>query len=184
MSRKANKPIAIPQGVTVTMAKHLGQDQVVVKGPKGELTQLIHPAVTVVVAEGAVSISVREPEDKFQRSLWGTTGALIRNMIIGVVSTYSKQLEINGVGYGFEVKGKKLQIKAGYSHLVDIDIPEGITIKQEKNLITLTSHDKQLLGQFAAQVRKVRKPEPYKGKGIKYVDEVIIRKQGKQAAGA
>lgn len=184
MSRKANKPIAIPQGVTVTLGKHLGKTQVTVKGPKGELVQLIHPAVTVVVEADAVNVSVRDPEDKFQRSLWGTTGALIRNMMAGVVTPYTKQLEINGVGYGFEVKGKKLQIKAGYSHLVDMDIPEGIAIKQEKNLITLTSHDKQLVGQFAAQIRKVRKPEPYKGKGIKYLEEVIIRKQGKQAAGA
>lgn len=180
MSRKANKPIAIPQGVTVTVDKTV----VTVKGPKGELKQIIHPAVTVVVENDAVVVTVKDTEDKFQRSLWGTTGALISNMMIGVVTGYTKQLEINGVGYGFEIKGKQLQIKAGYSHLVLLDIPEGIAIKQEKNLITLTSHDKQLLGQFAAEVRKVRKPEPYKGKGIKYADEVIIRKQGKQAAGA
>ncbi len=180
MSRKANKPIAIPEGVTVKVERQL----VTVKGPKGELMQTIHPVVTVEVKENAVIVSVPEPEDKFQRSLWGTTGALIRNMLNGVVTPYSKKLEINGVGYGFEVKGKQLQIKAGYSHLVFLDIPVGITVTQEKNVITLTSHDKQLLGQFAAEVRKVRKPEPYKGKGIKYSDEVIIRKQGKQAAGA
>ena len=180
MSRKANKPIAIPQGVTVTVSKN----ELTVKGPKGELKQAIHPAVSVAVENDAVVVTVREPEEKFQRSLWGTTGALVRNMMMGVVTPFTKQLEINGVGYGFEVKGKVLQIKAGYSHLVHLDIPAGIEIKQEKNVITLTSHDKQLLGQFAAEVRKVRKPEPYKGKGIKYVDEVIIRKQGKQAAGA
>jgi large subunit ribosomal protein L6 len=180
MSRKANKPIAIPDGVTVKVEKN----QITVKGPKGELMQTYHPVVTVEVQDNAVVVSVREPEDKFQRSLWGTTGALIRNMLQGVVTPYSKKMEINGVGYGFEVKGKQLQIKAGYSHLVLLDIPVGITITQEKNVITLTSHDKQLLGQFAAEVRKVRKPEPYKGKGIKYSDEVIIRKQGKQAAGA
>lgn len=180
MSRKANKPIAIPQGVTVTV----GKNELTVKGPKGELKQAVHPAVTVVVENDAVVVSVKEPEDKFQRSLWGTTGALVRNMMNGVVTPFTKQLEINGVGYGFEVKGKQLQIKAGYSHLVHLDIPVGVEIKQEKNVITLSSHDKQLLGQFAAEVRKVRKPEPYKGKGIKYVDEVIIRKQGKQAAGA
>ncbi|MFA6474875.1 MAG: 50S ribosomal protein L6 [Patescibacteria group bacterium] len=180
MSRKANKPISIPTGVTVTVVDHL----VTVKGPKGELQQKIHPLVTVTVETDGVHVSVQQPDEKFQRSLWGTTGALISNMIVGVVTHYAKQLEINGVGYGFEVKGKQLQIKAGYSHVVLMDIPEGVAIKQERNLITLSSHDKQLLGQFAAEVRKVRKPEPYKGKGIKYADEVIIRKQGKQAASA
>lgn len=180
MSRKANKPIPIPAGVTVTVTGL----NVLVKGPNGELTQSFHPAVTVTVAADGVQAMVKEPTDKFQRALWGTTGALIRNMIQGVTQAYSKQLEINGVGYGFEVKGKTLQIKAGYSHPVQMDIPAGVKIVQEKNVITLTSHDKQLVGQFAAEIRKVRKPEPYKGKGIKYSDEVIIRKQGKQAAGA
>lgn len=180
MSRKANKPIPIPAGVTITVdGLHI-----TVKGPKGELHFTTHPVVTTTVEADGVHISVREPKDKFQRALWGTTGALVRNMIIGVTDLFSKQLEINGVGYGFEVQGKKIQIKAGYSHPVHMDIPEGVKIVQEKNVITLSSHDKQLVGQFAAEIRKIRKPEPYKGKGIKYSDEVIIRKQGKQAAGA
>lgn len=180
MSRKANKPIPIPPGVTVTVTG-LG---VTVKGPQGELQLTTHPAVTTSVAADGVHVSVRDTADKFQRALWGTTGALVRNMMKGVTDTFSKQLEINGVGYGFEVQGKKLQVKAGYSHPVYMAIPDGVKITQEKNLITLRSHDKQLVGQFAAEIRKVRKPEPYKGKGIKYHDEVIIRKQGKQAAGA
>src|SRR3989338_4734126 len=178
MSRKANKPIAIPAGVTVTVS---GLD-IVVKGPQGELHLTTHPVVTTTVEADGVHISVRKPDEKFQRALWGTTGALVRNMIKGVTETFSKQLEINGVGYGFEVQGKKLQIKAGYSHPVHMDIPDGVKIVQEKNVLTLSSHDKQLVGQFAAEIRKVRKPEPYKGKGIKYSDEVITRKQGKQAA--
>lgn len=180
MSRKANKPIAFPAGVTVTIIDRI----VTVKGPKGELVQTLHPVITATVEADGVHISVQHPTDKFERAIWGTTGALIRNMIIGVTEQFSKQLEINGVGYGFEIQGKKLQIKAGYSHLVYLDIPESVKVTQERNVLTLTSHDKQLVGQFAAQIRKVRKPEPYKGKGIKYSDEVITRKQGKQAAGA
>lgn len=180
MSRKANKPIAFPTGVTVNIVDRT----VTVKGPKGELVQTLHPVITATVEADGVHISVQRPTDKFERAIWGTTGALIRNMIIGVTEQFSKQLEINGVGYGFEIQGKKLQIKAGYSHLVYLDIPEGVKVTQERNVLTLTSHDKQLVGQFAAQIRKVRKPEPYKGKGIKYSDEVITRKQGKQAAGA
>lgn len=180
MSRKANKPIPIPKDVTVAVAGK----KVTVKGPKGELIQTVHPAVTVAVADDAVVVTVKDPTEKFQRAIWGTTGALVRNMLQGVTVGYSVQLEINGVGYGFEVQGKKLQIKAGYSHPVVFDLPDGIVVKQERNVITLTSHDKQLVGQVAAEIRKIRKPEPYKGKGIKYTDEVIIRKQGKQAAGS
>lgn len=180
MSRKANKPIPIPAGVTATVTDHT----LTVKGPKGELVRVFHPVTTVQVVDAAVVVAVRDPEDKFQRAIWGTTGALVRNMLVGVTTGYNVQLEINGVGYGFDVQGKKIHIKAGHSHPVSFDLPEGVTIKQEKNVITLSSHDKQLVGQVAAEIRKIRKPEPYKGKGIKYVEEVIIRKQGKQAAGS
>lgn len=180
MSRKANKPIPIPADVTVTTADHT----MTVKGPKGELQHICHPVTSVNVTDAGVVITVRNPDDKFQRAIWGTTGALLRNMIQGVTVGYSVQLEISGVGYGFDVQGKKVQVKAGYSHPVVFALPAGITIKQEKNLITLSSHDKQLVGQVAAEIRKIRKPEPYKGKGITYAGEVIIRKQGKQAAGS
>jgi large subunit ribosomal protein L6 len=180
MSRKANKPITIPKDATVTVSGQV----VMVKGPKGELTLQVNPVVTVTVSDAGVEIKVKNPDDKSQRAIWGTTGALIHNMLQGVTVGYSVQLEINGVGYGFEVQGKKLQVKAGYSHPVMFDLPDGITVKQERNIITLSSYDKQLVGQVAAEIRKIRKPEPYKGKGIKYVGEVIIRKQGKQAAGS
>ncbi len=177
MSRKANKPIPIPAGVTVIVKDAV----VMVKGPKGELSQPLHPLVRVVSEANDVVVSVVHPDDKLERALWGTFGSLIRNMLIGVTNGYTKQLEINGVGYQFEVSGQKLNIKAGFSHPVSIPIPTAVIVKQTKNVITLTSHDKQLLGQVAADIRKVRKPEPYKGKGIKYSDETIMRKQGKQA---
>lgn len=177
MSRKANKPIAIPTGVTVTIK----DGNLVIKGPKGELIQALHPLVKVEAQSDAVVVTVVHPEDKTERALWGTFGALVRNMLQGVTEGYTKQLEINGVGYQFEVTGQKLNIKAGFSHPVTVTVPSTVTIKQVKNSITLSSHDKQLLGQVAANIRSVRKPEPYKGKGIKYSDEVIARKQGKQA---
>lgn len=180
MSRKANKPIPIPSGVTVTMSGNT----VTVKGPKGEMTQSFHPSVAMQVGDGAVMVGVRHPEDKFERAIWGTAGALVRNMLIGVTEGYTVQLQIIGVGYGFEVEGKKLQVKAGFSHPVVFDLPANVTANREKNVLTLTSHDKQLVGQVAAEIRKIRKPEPYKGKGIAYVGEVIKRKQGKQAATA
>lgn len=180
MSRKANKPIAIPNGVEVTVT----DTAITVKGPKGELVLQLHPFVKVEKTEQGVVLSVKHPEDKIEASLWGTFGSHVTNMILGVTKGFSKQLEINGVGYGFDVSGKKLTIKAGFSHPVVIEIPKEVEITQEKNVITLTSHDKQMVGQVAAEIRKVRKPEPYKGKGIIYVGEVIIRKQGKQAAGA
>ncbi|MDP3970417.1 MAG: 50S ribosomal protein L6 [bacterium] len=182
MSRKSNKPIAYPETVTVTFADNV----LVVKGAKAELKLDVHPFVKVEVNEKdrTVILTVAEPENKEQRSLWGTFGAHVQNMIVGVTEGYKKQLEINGVGYGFDLVGNKLTIKAGYSHPVIMEVPVGIEASQDKNLLTLASHDKQLVGQFAAEIRKVRKPEPYKGKGIKYVDEVIIRKQGKQSASA
>lgn len=180
MSRKANKPIAIPTDVTVTVS----DGTITVKGPKGELTQATHPIVAVATTEEGVVLTVKDPENKTQRALWGTYGSLVQNMLMGVTTGYTIQLEINGVGYGFDVAGSVLTVKAGYSHPVKVTLPETVKIAQEKNVITLTSHDKQLLGQMAAQIRKIRKPEPYKGKGIKYVDEVIIRKQGKQAGSA
>ncbi len=180
MSRKSNKPIAIPDGVTVEVK----DKTLTVKGPKGELQETIHPFVTIEVKDNAVNLSVKNPDVKAERSMWGTFGALVAVMIEGVVNGYTKQLEINGVGYGFDVSGKKLTVKAGYSHPVIVEIPDNVEIKGEKNVITLTSHDKQLVGQVAAEIRKIRKPEPYKGKGIKYMEEVIQRKQGKQAVGS
>lgn len=180
MSRKANKPIPIPAGVTVAIA---GQT-ITVKGPKGELNQTMNRVVSMLQEDNAIIIKVKDPTVKQQGAQWGTAGALLRNMFIGVTTGYIVQLEINGVGYGFELSGNKLNVKAGYTHQVVVELPDGVAAKVEKNLLTLSSHDKQLVGQVAANIRKIKKPEPYKGKGIKYIDEVIIRKQGKQAAGA
>lgn len=180
MSRKANKPIPVPKDVTIAVANGV----ITVKGPKGELQQPMHSMVTVNVADDQVVLTVTDPTHHKQRAMWGTFGSLITNMIQGVTVGFTQKLEINGVGYGFDVSGKKLTIKAGFSHPVIIDIPEAIDITQDRNVITLVSRDKQLVGQVAAEIRKIRKPEPYKGKGIKYVDEIIIRKQGKQAAGS
>ncbi len=180
MSRKANKPIPIPTGVSVISTGK----QLTVKGPKGELTKLFNPIVKFEIGADNINISVPQPTDKSQRAIWGTAGALVRNLIIGVTNGYTVKLEINGVGYGFDVKDKTLHIKAGFSHELTYILPAGVTAKQEKNVLSLSSTDKQLVGQVAAEIRKIRKPEPYKGKGIKYIDEVIIRKQGKQAAGA
>lgn len=180
MSRKSNKPIAIPSGVTITVKDSL----VTVHGPKGELRHGLHAVVTAQVTADGVVLTVQDPLDKPQRAVWGTTGALVRNMIQGVSHGYAITLEINGIGYQFEVAGKKLTVKAGYSHPISVTVPEAITMKQEKNVLTLSSYDKQALGQVASAIRKIRPPEPYKGKGIKYSDEVIVRKQGKQAAGS
>lgn len=180
MSRIGKKPISLPEKVTLAV-----QDGVVlVKGPKGELKERLHPVVTVTVDGASVTLTIRNEKDKSQRALWGTTGALIRNMLIGVTTGFQKRMEIKGVGYVWNVSGKKVVIKAGYSHPVEILLPEGITAKVEEGALVLEGINKQLLGETAALIRKVRKPEPYKGKGIRYADEHVRRKAGKQAATA
>lgn len=171
----------IPSGVTVTV-----KDGVVfVKGPKGELSRIIHPLVTVTVVDNSVLVDVVNKEEKSERSLWGTFAAHIRNMIEGVTAGFKKQLEINGVGYKVALQGKDLKLDVGYSHPVIFDMPTEVKAQVEKNIMTLESANKELLGKIAAEIRAVRKPEPYKGKGIKYLDETIRRKAGKAAkAGA
>lgn len=179
MSRIGKQPITIPAGVTFEL-----QGTVVrVKGPKGELTLELHPSVTVTVAENEATVSVQNPEVKADRSLWGTFSALLQNMVDGVTEGFEKKLEISGVGYGWQVSGKKLTVKAGYSHLVEVELPEGITAAVEDNVLTLSGADKQLVGETTAGIRKIRLTEPYKGTGIKYVGEHIRRKSGKQAVG-
>jgi large subunit ribosomal protein L6 len=180
MSRIGKKPIAVPQGVEVTMNGNVAT----VKGPKGELSQEIHPWVTIEINNGEITTTVKDQENHRQKAMWGTVSALLKVMILGVTEGYEIKLEINGVGYQWQVSGQKLTVKAGYSHPVIVEIPEGVKAVAEGNVLTLTSIDKQLLGEIAANIRKIRKPEPYKGKGIKYMDEQIKRKQGKQAAGA
>lgn len=179
MSRIGRKPINIPAGVTVTVDNSV----VTVKGPKGTLTQKVHPNITVDV-NGEV-IEVKRPDDnKLNRSLHGLTRSLIANMVIGVTEGFKKELDVNGVGYRVQKQGKDLVMNLGYSHQVVMSDTDDITIEvPNPNKIIILGADKQKVGQFAAEVREKRPPEPYKGKGIKYVDEVIRRKEGKAGKG-
>ena len=175
MSRIGREPIVVPAGVTVKIE---GQ-HITVKGPKGELQQDVHPNMTVSM-DGNI-ITVTRPDDMPQnRSLHGLTRTLVNNMVVGVTQEFSKELQINGVGYRAQKTGKQLIMNLGYSHQVTVDEIPGITIDvPDANRVIIHGPDKQKVGQFAADVRKKRPPEPYKGKGIKYADEVIRRKEGK-----
>lgn len=175
MSRVGKKPVIIPSGVEVKLEGSTFS----VKGPKGSLSMQVHPKVTVAIIGSEVTADVAKKEDKKEKALWGLTRALMQNLVEGVVSGFTKKLEVNGVGFKVAIVGKQLNMSLGFSHPVIVDIPEGLDVAVEKNLITITGPDKQLVGQFAANVRKLKEPEPYKGKGIKYDDEVIIRKAGK-----
>ena len=176
MSRIGRMPIAIPAGVTVDIAEN---NQVTVKGPKGTLERVL-PAEMSITKE-VEEIKVARPNDlKKMKSLHGLTRTLINNMIIGVTEGYEKKLEVNGVGYRAAKQGKKLTLSLGYSHPVEMEDPEGIEVTVEgQNIIIVKGIDKEKVGQYAAEIREKRAPEPYKGKGIKYEDEVIRRKVGK-----
>ena len=175
MSRIGRKPIAIPAGVEVKLADGVAT----VKGPKGTLTQAIHPNMKVEVADGQILVT-RPDDEKENRALHGLTRALLNNLVEGVTNGFSKQLDVNGVGYRVQKQGKDLVMTLGYSHLVTVSEIPGITIDVPgPNTIIIRGADKQLVGQFAAEVREKRPPEPFKGKGIKYADEVIRRKEGK-----
>jgi len=176
MSRIGKLPIAIPKGITVNVS---GQS-VTVKGPKGQLALMAHPTVKVAT-EGGEVICTRLEETQEARATHGLVRASVANMIHGVSNGFQRKLEINGVGYRAEVSGKKLVLQLGYSHPIEFMLPDGITAALEKNVLTLSGIDKQLLGATAAKVRSFRPPEPYKGKGIKYVEETILRKVGKAA---
>ena len=179
MSRIGKMPVAIPAGVEVTLGK---DNLVTVKGPKGTLTQQMHPAMTLK-QEGAEILVSRPNDEKENRALHGLTRALLHNMVVGVTEGFKKNLEINGVGYRAAKEGNKLVLTIGYSHTVEMPEIDGITIEvPQPNQIVISGCDKQKVGQFAAEVREKRPPEPYKGKGIKYVDEVIRRKVGKTGA--
>ena len=176
MSRVGKKPVTVPSGVTANVE---GQT-VKVKGPKGQLQVVVHDDVSVALDKGAVTVSPRF-ETKRSRSLYGTSRALIANLIEGVTKGFEKKLEINGVGYRAAVQGKNLQLSLGYSHDVLFPIPEGIAIVTPKPTeIVISGNDIQRVGQVAAEIRKWRPPEPYKGKGVKYADEFIFRKEGKK----
>ena len=176
MSRIGRMPIAIPAGVTVTIAEN---NKVTVKGPKGTLERVLPEELTIKEEDGHVVVS--RPNDlKRMKSLHGLTRTLINNMIVGVTNGYEKVLEVNGVGYRAAKQGKKLTLNLGYSHPVEMEDPEGIeTVLEGQNKITVKGIDKETVGQYAAEIRDKRRPEPYKGKGIKYADEVIRRKVGK-----
>ena len=178
MSRIGRMPIAIPAGVTV----EVNGNKVTAKGPKGELIQEMHPDMIIEV-EGNEVLVKRPSEDKLHKSLHGLTRTLVHNMIVGVSEGYKKELDVVGVGYRVAMEGKKLVMNIGFSHTVDVEPVDGITIEAPApNKIVISGLDKQLVGQFAADVRKKRPPEPYKGKGIRYTGEVIRRKEGKTGA--
>lgn len=175
MSRLGKQPVQVPENVDVTYTG----DVITVKGPKGTLTRQI--VSDIVVAVDGKTVTFTKAEDtKRAQALWGTYAAHLHNMITGVTEGFKKVLEIEGVGYRAEAQGNKLKITAGFSHPVELFAPEGVTMTTEKGVITIMGADKEVVGQFAANVRAVKKPEPYKGKGIHYLGEYIIRKQGKK----
>ncbi len=176
MSRVGNRKLLIPTGVTVTV----DGNKVTVKGPKGELSTVINKNITVSVNENEIVLT--RSSDEF-KNFHGTANANINNMIIGVTKGFEKKLESVGVGYRFQLKGNELVVTAGYSHPVNVKIPEGIKLEVPSNTeLFVRGTDKQLVGEFAANIRKIRRPEPYKGKGIRYTDEHIRRKEGKKAS--
>ena len=175
MSRIGKMPIAIPAGVTVDIAEN---NKVTVKGPKGTLERVL-PAEMTIKKEGEEVVVTRPNDLKKMKSLHGLTRTLIYNMVIGVTEGYQKELEVNGVGYRAQKSGKVLTLHLGYSHPVEMEDPEGLESKVDGNKIVISGIDKEKVGQYAAEIRDKRRPEPYKGKGIKYADEVIRRKVGK-----
>jgi large subunit ribosomal protein L6 len=186
MSRIGKKPVILTQGLTA----ELNGNVLTVKGSKGALTLEIHPKVKVTVGEGEVLVDVAKKEDKREKALWGLFRALVQNMVDGLTTGFSKELDVVGVGFKAEVKGQELVLNLGFSHPINFPIPTGIEVKAEKQpakvtitqyqtTITLSGIDKHLVGQVAANIRELKKPEPYKGKGIRYSDETILRKAGK-----
>ena len=176
MSRLGKKAVAIPSGTDVV----IGAGEFTVKGKGGTLTKALHPSISLIIADGMVSV---EPKNKTRlaKALWGTYAAHVKNMIKGVNEPFTKKLLVEGIGFRVEMTGQQLKFGLGFSHPVFITIPEGAKVVVEKNALTISGADKEVVGQFAANVRALKKPEPYKGKGIRYHDEVIRRKEGKKA---
>lgn len=177
MSRIGKKTIDLPAGVEVSISEGL----VAVKGPKGSLSVAIPSGVSLVKdeAQKGLEVKIEKEDDNKQRALWGLIRQLVANAISGVQKPFEKKMEFNGVGFRVAVEGRKIKMDVGFSHPVLFDLPEGIDAEVEKNVLTISGIDKQQVGEISAQIRRVRPPEPYKGKGIKYMDEVIIRKAGK-----
>jgi len=176
MSRVGNSAIAIPSGVTVSQQDGV----VVVKGKNGELSAALHSEVELVVADDVATVKPRR-KTKLSQSLWGTMRATVNNMVAGVTNGFTRKLEINGVGYRAAMQGNKLVLSLGFSHPVEMEVPAGLKVTVEGNTqVFIAGADKQLIGQFASEVRSKRPPEPFKGKGVKYADEYIVRKEGKK----
>ncbi len=175
MSRLGKLPVQIPAGVEVTLANGI----LTVKGPKGTLTRRVTNDVTITIENNAVTLTPKAGSDT-AKALWGTYAAHLKNMLKGVTEGFVKKLEIEGVGYRAEVQGNKIKLLLGFSHPVELVAPEGVSMLVEKSVITISGTDIEVVGQFAADIRSKKKPEPYKGKGIHYVGEYIIRKQGKK----
>ncbi|MFQ6049940.1 MAG: 50S ribosomal protein L6 [Candidatus Paceibacterales bacterium] len=175
MSRIGRKPIPIPEGVEVKIENQ----KVIIKGPKGELSQEVRPEIKVEIKEGNIFV-LPTIQAKKTKAFWGLTRALLNNMVRGVTEGYEKKLEIQGLGYKAILEGENLVLSVGFTHSVKIKTPPGIKLSVEKNIITVSGIDKELVGQIAAKIRKVRPPEPYKGKGIRYLGEVVRRKAGKK----
>jgi large subunit ribosomal protein L6 len=178
MSRLGKLPIKIPAGTQASIA----DGYITIKGPKGELKQALHKLAKTEIKDNEIIVSVEDKDNKKEKAFWGLYRSLINNMVQGVNTGFEKKLEVIGVGYRVALSGQKLTLNVGYSHPVIFELPAGVTGLVEANKITISGFDKQLIGETAAQIRKVRKPEPYKGKGIKYVDEVIRRREGKTSA--
>jgi large subunit ribosomal protein L6 len=178
MSRIAKQPIPIPEKTKVTFVDGL----FTVVGPKGTLSRALRNEVVVLLDDTAITLKPRNDNDIFSRALWGTYASHVKNMLVGVNAGYTKKLILEGVGFKSDVKGTDLNLALGFSHPVKVEIPAGLTVTAEKNVITISGIDKELTGQFASKIRAMKKPEPYKGKGFHYEGEVIRRKQGKKAA--
>lgn len=177
MSRIGKQQLEIPAGTTVTLDKNM----CTVKGPKGTLSRVLLPHVEITIENNIVSFKPKT-QDKFATALWGTYASHVKNMIAGVNTPFVKKLILEGVGFKSEVKGSNLELALGFSHPVIVPIPEGLTVTAEKNNITVSGIDKEQVGLFTANVRTLKKPEPYKGKGFRYDNEIIRRKQGKKSA--
>jgi large subunit ribosomal protein L6 len=179
MSRIGKLPIKIPAGTDVSVVSN----EVMVKGKGGVLKKTVHPAITITVANGEVIVSPAQ-KSRLAQALWGTYASHVRNMVQGVNTPFVKKLQVEGIGYRAELSGRSLKLSVGFSHPIVIAVPEDVTVAVDKNIITITGPDKEHVGEFAASVRAVKKPEPYKGKGIRYEGEVVRQKQGKKAATA
>ncbi|MFA6306967.1 MAG: 50S ribosomal protein L6 [Patescibacteria group bacterium] len=180
MSRLGKLPIELPAG---TQAR-LDDGFIIVKGPKGELKTKMHEIIKTEITDKEIKLSIDDQTIGKNKALWGLFRSLIKNMVVGVNEAYTKKLEINGVGYKAAVSGDKLTLNVGYSHPVIYNLPAGIKAEVQANIIVINGIDKQLVGEVSAQIRKIRKPEPYKGKGIKYSEEILRRKAGKTAGKA